>query len=77
MQQSISERISKIGPLVFKFIHYKQKYKIFSLYNISVELLSKMQSRKSNFNQSNKKKPRDSVWSEIGAYGAIFGRMFR
>ena len=34
MQHSIRERILKIGLLVFEFIHYKQKYKFFSLYDI-------------------------------------------
>ena len=29
MQHSISERILKIGSLVFEFIHCKQKYKSF------------------------------------------------
>ena len=29
MQHSISEGILKIDPLVFEFIHYKQKYKYF------------------------------------------------
>ena len=37
MQHSISERILKFDPLVFVFIHYKQKYNFFSLYKISID----------------------------------------
>ena len=35
MQYSISDIILKIGSSVFKFIHYKQKYKYF--YNINID----------------------------------------
>lgn len=44
IQHSTGEIVFKIGPVVFKFIYYKQKYKSFLFtYNINVDVNVKLE----------------------------------